>query len=98
MVLAGGVQQLTIGDLRAGEVAGLTWLGNPAHLRSVAAALDRAAQGLEDYLVVRAPTGQPVAKAAFGGSIGGSIGRPSEPVMAGVPCPRDLPAGMVTES
>ncbi len=33
-----------------------------AHLRSVAAALRRAAQGLEDYLVVRAPGGQPVAK------------------------------------
>ncbi len=62
MILAGGVQQLVIGDLRADEVAGLTWSGNPAHLRSVAVALDRAAHGLEDYLVVRAPPGEPVAK------------------------------------
>ena len=62
MILAGGIQQLTIDDLRADEVAGLTWSGNQAHLRSVAAALDRAAQGLEDYLVVRAPADQPVAK------------------------------------
>ena len=62
MIQAGGVRQLAIGDLRADEVAGLRWSGNPAHLRSVAAALDRAAQGLEDYLVVRAPAGQPVAK------------------------------------
>src|SRR5260370_37685178 len=62
MILAGGVQRLAVGDLRADEVAGLTWSGNPAHLRSVAAALDRAAQGLEDYLVVRAPAGEPVAK------------------------------------
>ncbi len=62
MIQAGGVQQLDIDDLRADEVAGLTWSGNPAHLRSVAAALDRAAQGLEDYLVVRAPAGEPVAK------------------------------------
>ena len=54
MILAGGVQQLSIGDLRADEVAGLTGSGNPAHLRSVAATLDRAAQGLEDYLMVRA--------------------------------------------
>jgi hypothetical protein len=46
-----GTGQLTVGDLRAG----LSWPGNPAHLRSVAAALDRAAQDLEDYLVVRAP-------------------------------------------
>ena len=62
MILAGGIQQLAVGDLRADEIAGLTWSGNPAHLRSVAAALERAAQGLEDYLVVRAPGGEPVAK------------------------------------
>jgi ribosomal protein S18 acetylase RimI-like enzyme len=62
MILAGGIQQLAVGDLRADDLAGLTWSGNPAHLRSVAAALDRAAHGLEDYLVVRAPAGAPVAK------------------------------------
>src|SRR6266849_5786738 len=62
MILASGVRQLAVDDLRADEVAGLTWSGNPAHLRSVAAALDRAAQGLEDYLVVRAPAGEAVAK------------------------------------
>jgi ribosomal protein S18 acetylase RimI-like enzyme len=62
MILADGLQQLAVDDLRADEVAGLTWSGNPAHLRSVAAALDRAAQGLEDYLVVRAPGGEPLAK------------------------------------
>jgi hypothetical protein len=62
MILAGGIQQLAVGDLRADEVAGLAWSGNPAHLRSVAAALERAAQGREDYLVVRTPTGEPVAK------------------------------------
>jgi ribosomal protein S18 acetylase RimI-like enzyme len=61
MIRAGGIQQLAVGDLRADEVAELAWSGNPAHLRS-AAALQRAAQGLEDYLVVRAPGGEPVAK------------------------------------
>jgi hypothetical protein len=62
MILAGGTGQLAVGDLRADDLADLAWSGNPAHLRSVAAALQRAAQGLEDYLVVRAPGGQPVAK------------------------------------
>jgi ribosomal protein S18 acetylase RimI-like enzyme len=62
MILAGGTGQLAVGDLRVGDLADLAWSGNPAHLRSVAAALQRAAQGLEDYLVVRAPGGQPVAK------------------------------------
>ena len=62
MILAGGARQLAVGDLRADELAGLDWSGNPAHLRSVAAALHRAARGLEDYLVVRAPGGQPIAK------------------------------------
>ena len=62
VILAGGIQQLAVGDLRADEVAGLAWSGSPAHLRSVAAALQRAAQGLEDYLVARAPVGEPVAK------------------------------------
>src|SRR5262249_60308661 len=41
------------------------WLagaGGPARLRSVAAVLQRAAQGLEDSLVVREPGGQPIAK------------------------------------
>src|SRR5215467_13896231 len=62
MILAGGAGRLAGGDLCADDLAGLAWSGNPAHLRSVAAALQRAAQGLEDYLVVRAPGGQPVAK------------------------------------
>ena len=62
LVLIGGLLQLAVGDLRTDEVAELAWSGNPAHLRSVAAALQRAAQGLEDYLAVRAPGGEPVAK------------------------------------
>jgi len=62
MILAGGAQQLAVGDLCDDDLAGLAWSGNPAHLRSAAAALQRTAQRLEDYLVARAPTGQPVAK------------------------------------
>lgn len=66
MIRAGGARQLAVGDLRADEVAELAWSGNPAHLRSVAAALQRAAQGTEAYLVVRAPGGEPVAKMRIG--------------------------------
>jgi hypothetical protein len=62
MIVARGVQQLAVGDLRPGDLPGLAWSGNAAHLRSVTAALERAAHGLEDYLVTRAPGGQPVAK------------------------------------
>jgi ribosomal protein S18 acetylase RimI-like enzyme len=62
MILADGARHLAVDDLRNDDLAGLAWSGNPAHLRSVAAALQRAARGLEDYLVVRAPGGPPVAK------------------------------------
>ena len=62
MILADGARQLTVGDLCDDDLGGLAWSGDPAHLRSVAAVLQRAVQGLEDYLVVRAPGGQPVAK------------------------------------
>jgi ribosomal protein S18 acetylase RimI-like enzyme len=62
MILADGARQLAVGDLCDDDLAGLAWSGKPAHLRSVAAALQRAAQSPEDYLVVRAPGGQPVAK------------------------------------
>ena len=62
MILADGARQLAVGDLCDDDLAGLAWSGNPAHLRSVAAALQRAVQGLEDYLVARAPGGQAVAK------------------------------------
>jgi ribosomal protein S18 acetylase RimI-like enzyme len=74
MILAGGVRQLAVSDLRDDDLAGLAWSGNPAHLRSVAAALQRAAQGLEDYLVVRAPGGQPVAKMRVDYTSGGDTG------------------------
>jgi GNAT superfamily N-acetyltransferase len=62
MILADGARPLAVSDLCDDDLAGLSWSGNPAHLRSVAAALQRAAQGREDYLVVWAPGGQPVAK------------------------------------
>jgi ribosomal protein S18 acetylase RimI-like enzyme len=62
LIRIGGAQQLAVGDLHVDDLAELAWSGSPAHLRSVAAALQRAAQGLEDYLGARAPGGEPVAK------------------------------------
>ena len=38
IILADGARQLAVGDLCDDEPAGLAWSGNPAHLRSVAAA------------------------------------------------------------
>lgn len=61
-VASGGVEALKVDDLRPDDLGGIGWSGNPAHIRSVASALERAAGGAEDYLVVRAPSGQPVAK------------------------------------
>jgi ribosomal protein S18 acetylase RimI-like enzyme len=61
-ILAGGTGELTVDELRGADLAELAWSGDPEHLRSVSAALDRAARGLEDYLAVRAPSGQPIAK------------------------------------
>jgi hypothetical protein len=41
MILADGARQLAVGNLCADNLADLAWSGNPAHLRSVAAALQR---------------------------------------------------------
>lgn len=58
----GRVASLTVDDLRPDELQAIAWSGSPRHLQSVAEALERAATGGVDYLVVRAPTGEPVAK------------------------------------
>ena len=50
MILTQGTGQLAVGDLGADDLADLAWSGNPAHPRSVVAALQRAAQGLEAVL------------------------------------------------
>lgn len=57
-----GPSALEVGDLRPTDLDHLAWSGPPTHLRQVAAALDRVSSGEVEYLVVRAPTGEPVAK------------------------------------
>lgn len=51
----------TIDDLQMSDLAHLGWSGGPAHVQSVAEVLQRVPEEAE-YLVVRTPSGQPVAK------------------------------------
>jgi ribosomal protein S18 acetylase RimI-like enzyme len=62
VVRTAGPGALVIDDLRPEDLARLGWSGNPEHLRSVDQALGRVASGEVEYLVVRAPGGEPVAK------------------------------------
>ena len=57
-----GADSLRVDDLRPNDLREIGWSGNPAHIRSVAAGLDRAAMGLEEHLALRAPSDEPVAK------------------------------------
>lgn len=58
----GKVRQLIVDDLHLRDLSSLDWSGGPLHLRSVRGELERVASGEVEYLVVRAPTGEPVAK------------------------------------
>jgi ribosomal protein S18 acetylase RimI-like enzyme len=51
----------SVDDLRADEVAGLTWAGGAIHLRHVAEAVARVEAGEVDYLAVRDADGVPLA-------------------------------------
>jgi ribosomal protein S18 acetylase RimI-like enzyme len=57
-----GPSALVIDDLCREDMAYLGWSGNPEHLRKVTSALDRVALGEVEYLAVRAPGGEPIAK------------------------------------
>jgi ribosomal protein S18 acetylase RimI-like enzyme len=60
---AGRLDELVVDDLADDEVDALAWSGSPLHLQSIREALVRRARSAAvDYLVVRAPGGQPVAK------------------------------------
>jgi ribosomal protein S18 acetylase RimI-like enzyme len=52
---------LTVRDLTHEDLPSCAWSGSPAHLVSMAKALDRAARGEVDYLAVCPPSGLPVA-------------------------------------
>jgi ribosomal protein S18 acetylase RimI-like enzyme len=57
-----GVKGLRVDDLTEGDLSSLAWSGTCLHLFSVRQALARVPAGEVEYLVVRAPGGQPIAK------------------------------------
>lgn len=59
---AEGVEGLRVADLTREDISSLGWSGDRLHLVSVGRALDRVGSGDVEYLVVRAPSGDPVAK------------------------------------
>jgi ribosomal protein S18 acetylase RimI-like enzyme len=61
-IAVSGVAVLKVDLLRADDLPLLGWSGSPTHIRSVASALERVRSGRVDYLVVRSPSGKPVAK------------------------------------
>lgn len=57
-----GATSLVVDDLRRDDFHSLSWWSSPSHLRSMAKALERVPIGEVEYLAVRAPSGEPVAK------------------------------------
>ena len=57
-----GPAGLEVDDLVRDDLQSLGWSGGSARLPSVGRALDRVESGEVEYLVVRAPTGYPIAK------------------------------------
>ena len=62
LIRAGKRDELVLDELRREDLDALAWSGSPAHLRAVERALKRVASGEVEYLVIRAPGGEPVAK------------------------------------
>ncbi len=57
-----GVDRLVIDDLTMDDLERIAWSGSSAHLRNVATRLEAVARGEADYLAVRSPSGDPIAK------------------------------------
>jgi len=60
-----GPGALVVDELRHEDLEQIGWSGSRSHLRAVAEALQRVVSGDVEYLAVRAPTGEPVAKGAI---------------------------------
>lgn len=56
------LDEFVVDDLKPQDLEALTWSGGPAHIRSMARALERVEAGEVEYLVIRAPSGAPVSK------------------------------------
>lgn len=70
-----GVDSLVVDDLTADDLPDIAWSGGVTHVESVAEKLSRVAAGEIEYLAVRAPNGQPIAKACvdYGEHPGASV-------------------------
>lgn len=62
VVQAGKASELVIDELGIPDLRRISWSGGPSHVLSVGEAVERVAGGEVEYLVVRAPNGEPVAK------------------------------------
>ena len=62
MLESGPVDDLRVDDLTEADLPSLGWSGTRLHLVSVRRALDRVRSGEVEYLAVRAPAGDPIAK------------------------------------
>jgi GNAT superfamily N-acetyltransferase len=77
-----GPAGLRVDDLVREDLPLLGWSGGSAHLASVGRALDRVESGEVEYLVVRAPSGYPIAKGVIDFAIKPSTGTLSQLVTA----------------
>jgi ribosomal protein S18 acetylase RimI-like enzyme len=57
-----GPSGLRVDDLTVEDLPHIRWSGSPTHIASVVRALDRVESGEVEYLAVRAPAGEPIAK------------------------------------
>jgi ribosomal protein S18 acetylase RimI-like enzyme len=73
-----GPTGLRVNDLVREDILFLGWSGGSAHLASVGRALDRVGSGEVEYLVVRAPSGDPVAKGGIDYAVKAGIGTLSQ--------------------
>jgi GNAT superfamily N-acetyltransferase len=67
-----------VNDLVLDDLALLGWSGSAAHLASVARALERVESGEVEYLAVRAPSGDPIAKGGIDYAVKAGIGTLSQ--------------------
>jgi ribosomal protein S18 acetylase RimI-like enzyme len=69
-----GPAGLLVDELTSNDLPHLGWSGSATHLASVGHALDRVASGEVEYLAVRAPDGQPIAKGGIDYAVKPGIG------------------------
>jgi ribosomal protein S18 acetylase RimI-like enzyme len=82
MLATEGPAGLMVDDLVRADLPLLGWSGGSAHLASVSRTLDRVESGEVEYLVVRDPSGYPIAKGAIDYAVKPGTGTLSQLVTA----------------